>query len=305
MGAKVRLEWNDREGEAPAEPQASIPLNQKGPLDRSRGLPHGYDGQIDLNIAVSLRSFGMATTRTQFVICVSNENCEDLVLRMVYRVIEDEEASQEGLLRVIDQSGEDFLYSALASCGLLCVPRKNRDRVLSPTPDAEMPHENLEPRVPGPTRAEIVEFIRLGLECDLLSIDAIRAWADSVIEVEDSPPNWSIDLAMAGPDDIHDIVRQIPLSATTDRPIELLLGNCACLWERKQIPLKQIAEVWWRASCNERGSGLLGRGPHVDAYYESFVDGFASRGEIHSLVDEAFRPFRKHVNDLPPCLRPA
>jgi hypothetical protein len=49
---------------------------------------------------------------TQFVICVRNEDCEDLELSKVYRVIPDESAAQEGYIRVIDESGEDYLYPA-------------------------------------------------------------------------------------------------------------------------------------------------------------------------------------------------
>lgn len=124
--------------------------------------------------------------------------------------------------------GKTFYIQRLTSCGLLCLPRKNNDCFPLPTPNADMSDGNLERRVVAePTRAEIVEFIRLGLQCNLLSINAIRAWADTVIEEEDSPPDWSIDLAMAGPEDIHDIARHIPLSTTADRPMELLLGYCA------------------------------------------------------------------------------
>lgn len=47
-----------------------------------------------------------------FVICVRNEGCDDLELRKVYRVIPDETADEEGFIRVIDDSGEDYLYPA-------------------------------------------------------------------------------------------------------------------------------------------------------------------------------------------------
>jgi len=45
-----------------------------------------------------------------FVICLENKDCEDLEKRKIYRVIPDEEAAHEGYLRVIDESGEDYLY---------------------------------------------------------------------------------------------------------------------------------------------------------------------------------------------------
>lgn len=46
----------------------------------------------------------------RFVICLKNEGCEDLEPRKVYRVLPDEAAAEEGYIRVIDESGEDYLY---------------------------------------------------------------------------------------------------------------------------------------------------------------------------------------------------
>lgn len=47
----------------------------------------------------------------RFAICVDNrEYPASLELHKVYRVLPDKEAAQEGDLRVIDESGEDYLY---------------------------------------------------------------------------------------------------------------------------------------------------------------------------------------------------
>lgn len=46
----------------------------------------------------------------KFVLCIKNEECEDLEVRKVYQVLPDAKASQEGYLRVVDESGEDYLY---------------------------------------------------------------------------------------------------------------------------------------------------------------------------------------------------
>lgn len=48
----------------------------------------------------------------QFVICVRNSGAEDLELRKLYQVVPDEDAARDGYLRVIDESGEDYLYPA-------------------------------------------------------------------------------------------------------------------------------------------------------------------------------------------------
>ena len=46
----------------------------------------------------------------RFVICIRNEDCEDLEPRKVYRVLPDEAAAEDGYIRVIEESGEDYLY---------------------------------------------------------------------------------------------------------------------------------------------------------------------------------------------------
>jgi hypothetical protein len=51
-------------------------------------------------------------TESRFVVCVQNEACEDLELRKIYQVLPDESAAEDGCIRVIDESGEDYLYPA-------------------------------------------------------------------------------------------------------------------------------------------------------------------------------------------------
>ena len=46
----------------------------------------------------------------QFVLCLENKDCEDLEKRKIYQRLPDEEAESAGYLRVIDESGEDYLY---------------------------------------------------------------------------------------------------------------------------------------------------------------------------------------------------
>lgn len=46
----------------------------------------------------------------QFVICTKNEDCEDLALFKVYPVLADENAAKVDYIRIIDDSGEDYLY---------------------------------------------------------------------------------------------------------------------------------------------------------------------------------------------------
>jgi hypothetical protein len=46
------------------------------------------------------------------MLCIRNEGCEDLELRKLYQLLPDPTAKKEGYVRIIDESGEDYLYPA-------------------------------------------------------------------------------------------------------------------------------------------------------------------------------------------------
>ena len=51
------------------------------------------------------------TDTNQFVICIHNgEYAGTLELRKVYEVLQDPDAAARNYMRVIDESGEDYLY---------------------------------------------------------------------------------------------------------------------------------------------------------------------------------------------------
>ncbi|NJM42382.1 MAG: hypothetical protein HC853_17405 [Anaerolineae bacterium] len=49
-------------------------------------------------------------TAPRFALCIKNKDCDDLVIRKIYRVLPDAKAEKDHYLRVIDESGEDYLY---------------------------------------------------------------------------------------------------------------------------------------------------------------------------------------------------
>jgi len=52
-------------------------------------------------------------SRTRFVVCIKNKGYEaSLELCKFYRLVPDQDAARRGYLRVIDESGEDYGYSA-------------------------------------------------------------------------------------------------------------------------------------------------------------------------------------------------
>ncbi len=52
-------------------------------------------------------------SKPAFVVCINNENYPaSLELHKIYRVIPDKNATADEDIRVIDESGEDYLYPA-------------------------------------------------------------------------------------------------------------------------------------------------------------------------------------------------
>jgi hypothetical protein len=47
---------------------------------------------------------------SSFALCVRDDGSEDLEQRKLYQVLPDRAAARQGYVRVIDESGEDYLY---------------------------------------------------------------------------------------------------------------------------------------------------------------------------------------------------
>lgn len=45
-----------------------------------------------------------------FMLCIQNDECDDLILQKVYPSIPVKKAESEGFIRIVDESGEDYLY---------------------------------------------------------------------------------------------------------------------------------------------------------------------------------------------------
>lgn len=61
----------------------------------------------------STRARKPATSAGRFAVCVRNEGYEaSLERNKIYAVLPDDEAERDGDLRVVDESGEDYLFSA-------------------------------------------------------------------------------------------------------------------------------------------------------------------------------------------------
>lgn len=70
----------------------------------------------------------------QFAICIASEEDADLEVWKVYRILPDLKANEVGCLRVIDESGEDYLYPH-SRFVLVELPEDVRERLLAAVED--------------------------------------------------------------------------------------------------------------------------------------------------------------------------
>jgi hypothetical protein len=64
-------------------------------------------GRRNSNVSVTWTSI----MKTRFAVCVENsEYPASLEVHKIYRVVPDADAERDGDLRIIDESGEDYLY---------------------------------------------------------------------------------------------------------------------------------------------------------------------------------------------------
>jgi len=67
----------------------------------------------------------------QFALCLNNEGYPaSLEIGKLYRVVPDEEAAAHGYIRIIDESGEDYLFPA-SRFVFLTVPTEVEEAVLA------------------------------------------------------------------------------------------------------------------------------------------------------------------------------
>jgi hypothetical protein len=72
-----------------------------------------------------------ARNKTSFVVCLSNDGyAASLEPRKIYVALRDAEAERNGLLRVVDESGEDYLY-ARSHFASLKLPRGLRQALVA------------------------------------------------------------------------------------------------------------------------------------------------------------------------------
>lgn len=68
--------------------------------------------------------------KSDFVVCIDNSDYPaSLEIHKIYRVIDDKEAEDEGDIRIVDESGEDYIYPSSYFVAIQ-VPQKVEESLL-------------------------------------------------------------------------------------------------------------------------------------------------------------------------------
>jgi hypothetical protein len=70
--------------------------------------------------------------KTRFALCIVNKDCDGLEIGKVYQIVPDDAAAKEGYLRVVDESGEDYLYPE-SYFVFVELPQRAQDALLTPS----------------------------------------------------------------------------------------------------------------------------------------------------------------------------
>lgn len=71
-------------------------------------------------------------SKTRFALCIANKDCDDLEIGKVYQIVPDDAAAKEGYLRVVDESGEGYLYPE-SYFAFVELPQRAQDALLART----------------------------------------------------------------------------------------------------------------------------------------------------------------------------
>ena len=73
----------------------------------------------------------MKQTAKQFALCLENEGNEaSLILGKVYRILPDARAAKDDFVRIVDESGEDYLFHK-SQFAFVDFPQAVRKRILA------------------------------------------------------------------------------------------------------------------------------------------------------------------------------
>lgn len=148
----------------------------------------------------------------------------------------------------------------------------------------------------------IADFARIGLQHGLLSVQDVIAWADGLIDGSDSPPEWLINLAMARPNDIDQLLQQVPGESDVDLAINLLMGLLNRRWQSKNVAIMNVCKISWSLHAEyerPKNKGVGDWGCVLNHYVEEIEAGLRTTTELEASITERLQEYSDFERALP------
>jgi hypothetical protein len=154
----------------------------------------------------------------------------------------------------------------------------------------------------SPTTKDVAEFALLGLNFQVLTLDAVSAWVDEILLTISEPPKWAIELSTADLNEAIHWLKEVPGVTTDDSPAKLLVGLVRRRWKEGRLSAAQVSRIGFRLHTE----GLLPQpedkgdwGVVLWCEYEEFEQGYRSEEEIRASVDEKLAIYEEFEKYLP------
>ena len=163
------------------------------------------------------------------------------------------------------------------------------------------------------TTKDIAEFLALAAGNELLPSAAAVEWADSIIQSEDRPPDWTFDLSLAKNKCLADVCRllhNVPGTTSGDLPLKLLFAFVNWQWKEGHIDRSRLAAtlyqcIWWpdfsRYPCFS-DEILAGRGRmllDISDGYSLVDDGFEKLEDVDLRAKEFLAEYQSYFQMIP------
>ena len=150
---------------------------------------------------------------------------------------------------------------------------------------------------------DTAELLRYAFRHSLVSVDAVRAWGDSLIERCDVAPEWMIDIALAKTRDADAFLGRVPDCDGVPKFVPLLCALLCRRWENDAIPIGTVRSLGWELHLadllTETVDGFANWGVTLEVEAESLDEGWVTESDIRDLINSLLQPYQPLSGDLP------
>lgn len=146
----------------------------------------------------------------------------------------------------------------------------------------------------------VASVAALALHFGLVETTDVVEWADSIIADANDPPYWAIELALAKPENVQELLRQIPGERDDNLARQVFLALIRHHWIAGHLSINDVRVIGRTLYFMEPESMVWGI--VVDDEFEAFEEGHLAKGDLRTAITEHLTPFARFELLLPEWL---